>query len=888
MKFLPRHVRVFLRDVFRNKTARLLVVLFLVMTLPLTITVLNQQQNINPQAAGTTCTFSATKTAAGSIKSTINVSNPGIYDRIEWDADRHDTASSDYETRLKLYSNLDAATETQTFTGLQQATTKTYKMFAQIYSTQGGSMLCSGENWIEVPGSGGGSTTAPSAPTNVNANTTNTCSVGVKITWTASTGTVSGYYIYRGSSSTFTPSGTNTIGNVGSGTTSYTDTTATAGTQYYYKVGAWNDSGFTPSSADAGSCTSGSTGGTTYRLNGYVWKDTDGDQQIETSQYGGTEGVFANVTVAITQSGSTVASDVTNASGYFEVSGLDAGTYSVSAAEPSGWDSTTGEPKSVTLGPNKAVNLGFKQSSTGGGSAPGAFSASASTSTACGRKISVTWGASSNATSYTLHRSTSSGFTVSSTNQIGSTFTSNRSSSNPYIDTAPAAGTYYYKVKAINASGSTISSYGGATASAACSTGGTAPSAPTNVRAYKNSATCGINNGVYWDASSGTVSGYYIYRATTAIFTPNDTNDIGSVGSGVLGFNDPGGSANTTYYYKVCAWNSSGVACSANAGSLNCSTSGTTYTITGIVYSDTDGNLSYTSGTDTPIPNIVVTAESVAIGQAVGSGTTNQSGSYTITINTAGTYRLHLTPPSGKKATAPANVPTVAVSSTSPTATQNFGLGDITSGDPTCRTTPGQQGAICNPSCNNECAAGLYCGFDAVGIVSSCMPDNSNTTTVSLNLSAAGVSAVASGTQEPVSVQVTTTNGNTAKEATGTVYYNPTTQTYQGTVSLGNLSTGDYFVTAKLANSLSTQVNTQPVTITSQSITALPTADVQLGDSNNDNKLDIFDLNILLDCWGDLNNCTGSLKDSADFNGNGAVDLFDYNIFYTNASQRRN
>jgi hypothetical protein len=54
-----------------------------------------------------------------------------------------------------------------------------------------------------------------------------------------------------------------------------------------------------------------------------------------------------------------------------------------------------------------------------------------------------------------------------------------------------------------------------------------------------------------------------------------------------------------------------------------------------------------------------------------------------------------------------------------------------------------------------------------------------------------------------------------------------------------------------------------------------------IGDINNDNRLDILDYNLLLDCYSDLleaKNCNEEEKQSADLNDDGFVNQVDYNI----------
>ncbi len=62
-----------------------------------------------------------------------------------------------------------------------------------------------------------------------------------------------------------------------------------------------------------------------------------------------------------------------------------------------------------------------------------------------------------------------------------------------------------------------------------------------------------------WNASSGPVEGYNIYRSTSTGFTPNSNNKIGSVGSTVTSYTDalPNIQANTDYFYRISSFDGS-------------------------------------------------------------------------------------------------------------------------------------------------------------------------------------------------------------------------------------------------------------------------------------------------------------------------------------------
>jgi len=113
-------------------------------------------------------------------------------------------------------------------------------------------------------GTGGSCTTAPSAPSGLSA-TTSSSSV-INLSWTADTApancTISGYNVFRSTSSGFTPSSSNQIAS-GVTATSYSSTGLSASTTYYYKIEAVDAAGTSGASAQASATTSPSGGGCT-------------------------------------------------------------------------------------------------------------------------------------------------------------------------------------------------------------------------------------------------------------------------------------------------------------------------------------------------------------------------------------------------------------------------------------------------------------------------------------------------------------------------------------------------------------------------------------------------------------------------------------------------
>jgi chitinase len=97
-------------------------------------------------------------------------------------------------------------------------------------------------------GGGGSGTTAPSAPTNLAV--TGTTSSSVSLSWTAPSGTVTGYYVYEDGSEVSTVTGIST-----------TITGLSASTSYTFAVAAYNSAGASAESNEVSATTASSGGG---------------------------------------------------------------------------------------------------------------------------------------------------------------------------------------------------------------------------------------------------------------------------------------------------------------------------------------------------------------------------------------------------------------------------------------------------------------------------------------------------------------------------------------------------------------------------------------------------------------------------------------------------
>jgi fibronectin type 3 domain-containing protein len=265
------------------------------------------------------------------------------------------------------------------------------------------------------PTESGGTTGDLSTPTGLNATASGT---SVELSWNSVNGATI-YRVYRGNSE----SGSYTPLNESVSGTSYIDSGLSAGT-YYYKVSAASSAGDSPQSS-AVSATVGGGGlsaptglnaaasGTSVELS---WNSVNGAEVYKVYRGNSESGSYTQINVA---SGTS-----------YTDSGLSAGTYyyKVSAVSSSGEESPQSSADSATVG-----------GGGGGLSAPANLTAAAS-----GTSVELSWNSVNGAEVYKVYRGNS---------ESGSYTQINVASGTSYTDSGLSAGTYYYKVSAVSASG---------------------------------------------------------------------------------------------------------------------------------------------------------------------------------------------------------------------------------------------------------------------------------------------------------------------------------------------------------------------------------------------------------------------------------------------------
>ena len=304
------------------------------------------------------------------------------------------------------------------------------------------------------------------------------------------------------------------IATVNANITTYQDIGLDCGTVYYYRVRAHNADG----DSDYSNTTSATTVPCAPILNAISNPDDEGNYTVSwitvTGAFGytlqeATHDDFMGAVIVYSGSGASAA-----------ICGKSQGTYyyrikAFNGTGDSGWSNT----QSVTItAPPSAPMLNPVVNSDGDGN------------------YTVSWSSVSGATSYILQEATNSAFTDATTAHAGSN-TSTTISGN-------APGTYYYRVRASNASGD------GDWSNTQSATVVVAPTAPT-LNPIANSDGDG-NYTVSWSSVSGAMS-YVLQEATNSTFTSAVTVYSGSNISINISNRMSG-----TYYYRARATNIAG------------------------------------------------------------------------------------------------------------------------------------------------------------------------------------------------------------------------------------------------------------------------------------------------------------------------------------------
>ena len=351
----------------------------------------------------------------------------------------------------------------------------------------------------------------PAAPTSLKAVAGNG---QVTLTWVSSQG-ASGYNVYRGTTSggeAVMPVATNVTG------TTYVNTGLTNDTKYYFRLRAVSSSGMGPNSSEVSAKpeppplpppTSAPTNVSA----------TPGNARITLSWNAVSSATAYRIFRATTAGGQTTTALTTVATTTHDDTGLTNGTpyfYKIAAINSGGAGplslEATGTPKSL---PEIPSNL---------------------TATPGNAQVTLAWNTVPGATSYKVFRALTSGGQTSTALTTVTT--------NSFLDTGLTNGTpYFYKVAAVNASGT------GGMSNQATTTPLAVPAAPTTLSAAPGNAQIKLT----WIAPAGATS-YRVFRATTS--NGQTTTPLTTVTTAT--FTDTTVTNLTTYFYKVAAVNAAG------------------------------------------------------------------------------------------------------------------------------------------------------------------------------------------------------------------------------------------------------------------------------------------------------------------------------------------
>jgi hypothetical protein len=208
-------------------------------------------------------TPSATATSSSAINVTWGASTAGSGCTVSYNVYRSTTSGFTPGSGNLIASGVTTASYSNT--GLAASTTYYYK----IEAVDGDGSSAASAQASATTQSGGSCSAAPSAPTGLAAAATSSSAIGLN--WSAVTPpancTISGYSVYRSTTSGFTPGSGNLIAS-GVTSLSYTNSGLAASTTYYYKVEALDSYGSSPASAQAQATTqSGGSGGDFIAIN---------------------------------------------------------------------------------------------------------------------------------------------------------------------------------------------------------------------------------------------------------------------------------------------------------------------------------------------------------------------------------------------------------------------------------------------------------------------------------------------------------------------------------------------------------------------------------------------------------------------------------------------
>ncbi len=384
--------------------------------------------------------------------------------------------------------------------------------------------------------------TAPAAPSGLSA--TAVSSSQINLSWTDNADNETGFRIER--STTSSSSGFEQMATVDPDVITYSNTGLSASTQYWYRVQAYNSADHSSWSNTATATTQAPAASPPAAPSGLSATAVSASQinLTWTNNADNETGFRIERSSTSSTSGFTLLATAGASATTYSNTGLNASTqywYRVQAYNAAGNSSWSNTASATTQAPAASVPA-----------APSGLSATAVSAS----QINLSWtDNANNETGFRIERSSTSatsGFTQIAT--PGSNATS-------YSNSGLTASTqYWYRVRAYNAAGN--SSWSNI---ATVTTQAPAPSAPAAPGGLSATAVSASQINLSWTDNANNETGFRIERSSTSGST--GFSQIGTVGANVTAHSSTSLNPNTTYWYRVRAYNSVGNSSYSNTAS---------------------------------------------------------------------------------------------------------------------------------------------------------------------------------------------------------------------------------------------------------------------------------------------------------------------------------